>query len=364
MQTMKLLHVVGVRPNFPKLAPVHRAGVAHGATQVIVHTGQHYDERLSSSFFNSLEIPEPQENLAVGSGSQAMQKARILERIEPVLERHRPDWMLLYGDVNASVAAPLAASKLGLQTTHVEAGLHGDHRRMPQDIIRLATDRLVDLLLTRSRGADERLRFNGEPQSAIAFVGNVMVTTLFHTLARLGIRTAGDEPLPDDGSAVVTLHWPSNGDDLPRFTEIMQALARVVQWRPIHPRTRARLEDAKLVTTGVRLMDLLWYDNLLRLVTRVNVVITDSGGRQEEFAALGIPCLTLRPNTERPITITEGTNRTVAHPRDLDAAILTLRRSVRPPRPVGWDGHAGTPIIAVLAERLHAAKSSREAPRA
>jgi UDP-N-acetylglucosamine 2-epimerase (non-hydrolysing) len=352
---MKILHVVGARPNFPKLAPVYRAGIVAGISQVIVHTGQHYDERLSDSFFVSLGIPEPQENLAVGSGSQAVQTARILERIEPVLERHQPDWTLVYGDVNSTVAATLAAAKLGLRTAHVEAGLRSDDRRMPEEINRLVTDRLADLLLTPSRDADARLRAEGEPESEIVFVGNVMVDTLFHTLDRLSLRPSDDGRWADDGSVVVTLHRPSNVDNKAKLSSIVTALEDIATRHrvvfPVHPRTRARLEAAGLRTSAVVLLDPVPYEEMLRLVTRARVVVTDSGGLQEETTALGIPCLTIRENTERPVTVSEGTNRLVPDPRNLAAAVEAVRRPASIPRPEGWDGRAGERIVEVLRQR-------------
>ena len=352
---MKILHIVGARPNFPKLAPVYRAGVAAGVTQVIVHTGQHYDDVMSDSFFATLGIAKPDENLAVGSASHAVQTARIMERVEPVLEFHRPDWMLVYGDVNSTMACAIVAAKLGIRTAHVEAGLRSDDRTMPEEINRLVTDRLADLLLTPSRDADVRLRAEGEPEREIVFVGNVMIDTLFHTLARLGLAPGPDGAWASDGSVVVTLHRPSNVDEPARLASVMSALRTIAASRsvvfPAHPRTRARMAEFGIEAGGVQLTDPVPYETMLRLVTRSHAVITDSGGLQEETTALGIPCLTVRPNTERPVTITEGTNRLVPDPADLVSALAAVVRTRNARRPEGWDGGAGVRIIAALMER-------------
>ena len=353
---MKLLHVVGARPNFPKLAPVHRAGRAIlGVRQVVVHTGQHYDEGLSGAFFRDLGIPEPDINLGVGSGSHAEQTARIMERIAPVLEHERPDWVVVYGDVNSTVAATLVASKLGLRTAHVEAGLRSGDRTMPEEINRLVTDRLADLLLTPSRDADETLRREGEPEHEIVFVGNVMIDTLFHALDaaratgfRSGLGVNGD-------AVIVTLHRPSNVDVPERLAGLVHALEMVAVDRPVifplHPRTEARLAAQGLGFSRVRTMPPVGYLEMLDLVSGAHAVVTDSGGLQEETTALGVPCLTMRENTERPVTITEGTNRLVSDPGLLPHLLRTIARPETPPRPEGWDGLAGERIIQVLLAR-------------
>src|SRR5687768_6571665 len=353
---MKLLHVVGARPNFPKLAPVHRAGRAiDGIQQIVVHTGQHYDEGLSGAFFRDLDIPEPDINLGVGSGSHAEQTARIMERIAPVLERERPDWVIVYGDVNSTVAATLVASKLGLRTAHVEAGLRSGDRTMPEEINRLVTDRLADLLLTPSRDADEMLRREGEPEAEIVFVGNVMIDTLFHALGAAR-RTGFRDGLGINGDAVVvTLHRPSNVDVPLRLSGLVTALESVAEERPvvfpIHPRTQARLAASGLRFSRVRAMPPVGYLEMLDLVAGAYAVITDSGGLQEETTALGVPCLTVRENTERPVTITEGTNQLAPDPAALPRLVRSLSRSATPPRPEGWDGRAGERIIAALGAR-------------
>jgi UDP-N-acetylglucosamine 2-epimerase (non-hydrolysing) len=349
---LKLLHVVGARPNFPKLAPVHRAGQEAGLSQVVVHTGQHYDDALSDRFFRDLGIAPPDVNLSVGSDSHARQTARIMERIEPVLLEQRPDWVLVYGDVNSTLAAAVVASKLGIRVAHVEAGLRSFDRTMPEEINRVVTDRLADLLLTPSRDADAQLRSEGEPESEIVFVGNVMIDSLFYALP--AARATGfREKIGVNGTAViVTLHRPSNVDDSARIVLLANVLSEIALERPVvfpaHPRTRLRLAAAGLKMDRVQMLEPVGYLEMLDLVEHAFAVVTDSGGLQEETTALGVPCLTIRPNTERPITITEGTNRLVPDPADIVGELRHLRRPAVAPRPEGWDGHAGERVISAL----------------
>jgi UDP-N-acetylglucosamine 2-epimerase (non-hydrolysing) len=350
---LKILHVVGARPNFPKLAPVHRAGVARGVEQVIVHTGQHYDEALSSSFFDSLGIPLPTFNLTVGSASHAQQTARIMERLEPVLLEQTPDWVVVYGDVNSTLAAAVVASKLGQRLAHVEAGLRSGDRSMPEEINRLVTDRLASLLLTPSRDADERLRSEGEPDEEIVFVGNVMVDTLLRAVEISGLERPAT--IGADAPVAVTLHRPSNVDDPDRLARIMASLRDVARMRPVvfaaHPRTSARLAASGIATDGIDMLGPVSYEEMLALIMRSAAVITDSGGLQEETTVLGIPCFTLRNNTERPVTITEGTNQLVLDMSTIPGLIAELEASPRKKVPEGWDGQAGPRIIEAL---LHA----------
>jgi UDP-N-acetylglucosamine 2-epimerase (non-hydrolysing) len=349
---VKLLHVVGARPNFPKLAPVHRAGHQSGLSQVVVHTGQHYDDALSDGFFRDLGIAPPDVNLAVGSDTHAVQTARIMERLELVLLEKRPDWVVVYGDVNSTMAAAVVASKLGMRVAHVEAGLRSFDRAMPEEINRIVTDRLAQLLLTPSRDADAQLRAEGEPDNEIEFVGNVMIDSLFYALP--AARATGfRERIGVNGSGVVvTLHRPSNVDDPERIRVLAGVLNEIALERevvfPAHPRTRRRLEDAGLRMDRVRMLEPVGYLEMLDLVEHAFAVITDSGGLQEETTVLGIPCLTVRSNTERPITITEGTNRLVPRPADILTELQTVRRPATAPRPEGWDGHAGERVIAAL----------------
>jgi UDP-N-acetylglucosamine 2-epimerase (non-hydrolysing) len=355
---VKILHVVGARPNFMKLAPCVRA-IAHsgGVVQRIVHTGQHYDEAMSESFFRDLEIPPPDLNLEVGSASHAVQTARIMERFEPVVLEEQPDWVLVYGDVNSTAAAALVCAKLGTRLAHVEAGLRSGDHTMPEEINRLVTDRLADLLLTPSRDGDENLRAEGIGAEKIVFVGNVMIDTLLHALpaaratgfrASLGVR--------EGAYALVTLHRPSNVDDPARLTRIASALGTIAREMPvvfpIHPRTRSRLTSGDRAALGtVQDMDPTPYHATLDLTAGARVVITDSGGLQEETTALGVPCLTLRDNTERPVTITEGTNQLVLDLDLLTGLALDARRNGDTSRPEGWDGLAGERVAEALRTR-------------
>ena len=353
---MRLLHVVGARPNFPKLAPVHRAAAAIGAEQIIVHTGQHYDDQLSGAFFRDLGIPAPEINLLVGSETHAVQTARIMERFEPLLLAHRPDWVLVYGDVNSTMAAALVAAKLGIRLAHVEAGLRSYDRTMPEEINRMVTDRLADLLLTPSRDADETLRAEGEPEEEIIFVGNVMIDSLLYALPAARATRFRHQLGVDGRAVVVTLHRPSNVDDPDRLRALVASLREIAIERPvifpIHPRTRQRIADAHLDLGGVTALQPVTYLQMLDLVFGAHAVITDSGGLQEETTALGIPCLTVRENTERPVTITEGTNRLAPNPLELPALARSCGRAHTPRRPEGWDGHAGERIVDALATRM------------
>ena len=354
---MHVVHIAGARPNFPKLAPVHRAACGAAWRQTIVHTGQHYDVAMSEQFFRELDIPEPDVNLEVGSASHAVQMARIMERLEPVLIERRPDWVLVYGDVNSTAAAALVASKLGIRVAHVEAGLRSYDRTMPEEINRIVTDRLADLLLTPSHDASQTLRAEGEPEEEIEFVGNVMIDTLRHALPaarRSGFRQSLG--LPND-PVVVTLHRPSNVDEPRRLHDVACALRALAETRPVvfpvHPRTRQRLDAASIDVGAVRLLEPIGYLAMLDVVQSAYAVVTDSGGLQEETTALGIPCFTLRPNTERPITITEGTNILVPDPRDLVRHVTALGNGRPTGRiPDGWDGTAATRIVAALARRM------------
>lgn len=355
---MKFLHVVGARPNFMKLAPCHRAlGAIDGSRQIVAHTGQHYDDAMSDSFFRDLEIPPPDINLGVGSASHAVQTARIMERFEPVVLEHRPDWVLVYGDVNSTAAAALVCAKIGVRLAHVEAGLRSGDRSMPEEINRLVTDRLADLLLTPSRDADENLRREGIDEAKIVFVGNVMVDTLFHGLARARQELMREQlGLREGGYALVTIHRPSNVDTPARLSAVSAALGRVARIMPVvfpmHPRTRSRLNEGDLALLGdVRVLEPVPYHSMLDLLGGARVVITDSGGLQEETTALGIPCLTVRENTERPITITEGTNRLAPDPDEFARLAVEARRNGAPRRPEGWDGRAATRIAEALLAR-------------
>ncbi len=355
-----ILSVVGARPNFMKVAPVGRALRGYGnVAHHLVHTGQHYDASMSADFFRELDLPRPLYNLDVGSGSHAQQTALIMQRLEPVYEKTRPAVVLVYGDVNSTLAAALVAVKMGIPVAHVEAGLRSRDRTMPEEINRVLTDRVADVLFAPSRDAVDNLLHEGVEPERIYFVGNVMIDTLV-----AGVEQARARNLPGlygverDGYGVVTLHRPNNVDDPGTLAHLCQALAELGRdlplLFPVHPRTRARLHGAGWnVDGGVRVLEPLSYLDMLGLIRSAALVITDSGGVQEETTYLGIPCLTIRPNTERPITCTEGTNRLVAPtPHAILAAAREARRaSRRPARIEGWDGRAAERVATVLAGR-------------
>jgi UDP-N-acetylglucosamine 2-epimerase (non-hydrolysing) len=351
---MHILHVVGARPNFMKAAPVLRALQSrHDMAQTLVHTGQHYDANMSDVFFQQLGMPEPDVNLAVGSGSHARQTADIMSLFEPVVLERKPDVVLVYGDVNSTVAAALVCSKLRIQVGHVEAGLRSFDRTMPEEINRLLTDQMVDLLFTPSEDGDRNLAREGVAAEKIHRVGNVMIDSLLQLLP-LALQSKLDG-LPDR-YALVTLHRPSNVDDDRILKGILQSLlevnAELKVVFPVHPRTRQRIADFGLDAAQLHLLQPLPYIEFLALQRRAAVVITDSGGIQEETTYLKVPCLTLRQNTERPVTVTLGTNVLVG--QDASRLRAELRKILDgngkdgsiPPL---WDGHAGERIAAILA---------------
>jgi UDP-N-acetylglucosamine 2-epimerase (non-hydrolysing) len=347
-----ILHVVGARPNFVKAAPVLRALRQRSARQTLVHTGQHYDRNMSDVFFTQLEIPEPDFNLEVGSGSHASQTAEIMRRFEPVVLERKPDITLVYGDVNSTVAAALVCSKLLIPVGHVEAGLRSFDRTMPEEINRMVTDRISDLLFTPSEDADINLLREGVPKERIHLVGNVMIDSLIRLLPVA--RNSSKNGFPER-FALVTLHRPSNVDDGETLREILDCLTKVSKDLniifPVHPRTRQRIADFGIKSENVRLLDPMPYLEFLSLQTRAAVVITDSGGIQEETTYLGVPCLTLRQNTERPITVTLGTNILVGD--DRTSLVRELEKILRGEQKKGtapplWDGHTGDRIGDIL----------------
>ena len=315
---LKVLNVVGARPNFMKVAPLVAAMKRRGRefAPLVVHTGQHYDARMSDAFFRDLGLPEPDVHLGVGSGSHAAQTARVMIEFEPVVLEHKPDWVLVVGDVNSTLACALVCSKLGVKVAHVEAGLRSRDRAMPEEINRILTDQISDLLLTPSPDGDANLRGEGIPESRIRFVGNVMIDSLLAQLKNAeNSRIREDLGVAGADYAALTLHRPSNVDDPAAFARILDALENIAQRLPIifpvHPRTRARLDEFGLAarleqTANIRVIEPLGYLDFLRLYSGARLVLTDSGGIQEETTALGIPCLTLRENTERPVTVTLG----------------------------------------------------------
>jgi UDP-N-acetylglucosamine 2-epimerase (non-hydrolysing) len=352
---MHVLHVVGARPNFMKVAPVMRAlNRRNHFRQSLVHTGQHYDANMSDVFFSQLEIPAPDVNLEVGSGSHARQTAEIMSRLEQVLLERQPDIVLVYGDVNSTVAAALVCSKLLIRIGHVEAGLRSFDRSMPEEVNRIVTDRLADVLFTPSEDGDRNLQSEGVEAEKIHRVGNVMIDSLIRLLP--SAIASPKDGLPDQ-YALVTLHRPSNVDDSATLKRIIESLLEVnAQLNiifPVHPRTRQRMAMLGMNFANLHLLEPLPYIEFLALQRRAMVVITDSGGIQEETTYLGVPCLTLRNNTERPVTVDLGTNVLVGQNMDKLRCELTnifegkAKLGTIPPL---WDGHAGERIAEILCE--------------
>jgi UDP-N-acetylglucosamine 2-epimerase (non-hydrolysing) len=349
---MHILHVVGARPNFMKAAPVlHALRKRSAVQQTLVHTGQHYDANMSDVFFSQLEIPLPDVNLGVGSGSHAQQTAEIMSRFEPIVLERKPDVVLVYGDVNSTVAAALVSAKLGIRVGH-EAGLRSFDWSMPEEINRVVTDRLADLLFTHPEDGDINLAHEGVPAKKIFRVGNVMIDSLVRLLP-------GAMQLPRNGFpqryALVTLHRPSNVDDSETLKSILQSLLEINQDLavvfPVHPRTRQRIEEFGFNAGKLHLSGPLPYLEFLALQHDAAVVITDSGGIQEETTYMGVPCLTLRNNTERPVTVTLGTNVIVGQERDklsFELAKIIAGKAKKGTIPPLWDGHAGERIADVL----------------
>lgn len=359
---LRILNIVGARPNLPKIAPLIREMQRHsGIEPILVHTGQHYDETLSDIFFRQMGIPEPHVNLEVGSGSHASQTAEILKRVEPVLIERQPDLVLVVGDVNSTIAVSLAAVKLGIRVAHVEAGLRSFDRTMPEEINRVLTDAIADFLFVTEEDAIGHLLKEGRPRECIYFVGNVMIDSLRHFLPIAQNSRVGEDLGLKNGAdwgrfAVLTLHRPSNVDSTERLSQLLSAVdaiaAQVPVVFPVHPRTQQRLAQTGVTHhSQLRLIPPIGYLDFLCLLSKAALVLTDSGGIQEETTALGVPCLTLRENTERPITISEGTNlligtdpaRVVAAAHDVLAGKGKTGRI-----PPLWDGHAAERIVEIL----------------
>lgn len=363
---LKILLVAGARPNFMKIAPVihaienHNSTCADSARRInwrLVHTGQHYDEKMSGVFFQELGIPAPDDNLDVGSGSHAVQTAHIMLGFEPVCLREKPNWVVVVGDVNSTMACSLVAAKLCIPVAHIEAGLRSFDRDMPEEINRLVTDTLADMLLTPSADSDDNLRREGVPDSKIRRVGNVMIDSLLHQLAQADqANTLERLGLEIGGFVYVTLHRPSNVDHRDSLEVIVNELTELSkQWIivfPIHPRTRARMAEFGMSFDkfpGIRILEPLGYLDSLNLTKHTRFLLTDSGGLQEESTYFRTPCLTLRPNTERPITIELGSNRltTIATLRDDIATLLAGPDRLGTPPPL-WDGRTAERIVTEL----------------
>ncbi len=366
---MRIVNIVGARPNFVKIAPLIRAMARRPAfVPTLVHTGQHYDQAMSEQFFQDLEIRPADFNLDVGSGSHAVQTAQVMHRLDPILEAVRPDLVLVVGDVNSTLAAAITAVKRGIPVAHVEAGLRSFDRAMPEEINRILTDAVADFLFVTEESGRVNLLKEGVDPTKIHFVGNVMIDALESSRSRWEnssiFPTLGVEP--GSAYAVLTLHRPSNVDDpgtLSNFLEALETLARHIPIVfPVHPRVKQQLlrqgygsvlqsDSPEPLRKGIAYVDPLGYLDFVALVSRARLVLTDSGGIQEEATVLGVPCLTLRDTTERPVTVTHGTNRLIGNTpgRILDEALRTLaqppQRRVAPPL---WDGHAAERIVEIL----------------
>ena len=363
---LKILNIVGARPNFMKIAPIVREMKRreNDFTPLIVHTGQHYDAAMSDSFFNDLGIPAPDYHLEVGSHSHTVQTARIMTAFEPVVIAEKPDWVVVVGDVNSTIACALVCAKLNVKVAHVEAGLRSRDRTMPEEINRILTDAISDLLLTPSTDGDENLKNEGVPENKIKFVGNVMIDSVFYNLEKSKQSPIRENLNLTEGEyAVTTLHRPSNVDDKKNFTNLLDALVAVSEKIPIifpvHPRTRNNIEKfgfaEQVEKSNIKLIEPLGYLDFMRLYSGARLVLTDSGGLQEETTALGISCLTLRENTERPITITRGTNILVGVEKEKIKqsafGILENNSNTNKKIPPLWDGRAAERICDALIEQ-------------
>jgi UDP-N-acetylglucosamine 2-epimerase (non-hydrolysing) len=369
---LKIILVAGARPNFMKVAPIISAikkfnnstNLTNPIKYILVHTGQHYDMAMSESFFHELELPKPDINLEVGSASHAVQTANIMIRFEEVCLGEKPDWVIVVGDVNSTMACALVAAKLGIKVAHVEAGLRSFDRTMPEEINRLVTDALSDLLFTPSEDADENLLREGIPAIKIKRVGNIMIETLVANLDQAReCRTWEKFGVVPKNYVFVTLHRPANVDEREVISNIFENLSKLSERIPVvfpmHPRTRKQLETFGLKqelenVKGLRLSDPIRYHDTICLVDNSRFVLTDSGGLQEETTFLGIPCLTLRPNTERPITIKQGTNKlTFLERLEVDFNDLLNGCQSKGKIPKLWDGSTGERIIKILSEQAN-----------
>jgi UDP-N-acetylglucosamine 2-epimerase (non-hydrolysing) len=351
---MRFAIVAGARPNFMKIAPILAAFrlVPGPHSVLLVHTGQHYDQAMSGDFFRDLGIPEPDVNLNVGSGSHAEQTARVMVAFEQFCLQSRPDWVVVVGDINSTLACAITAKKLGIRLAHVEAGLRSRDMTMPEEVNRLCTDSISDILFTTDEFANETLQREGVPEGRVRFVGNTMIDTLFAQIGR-ALKIPLPEGLCARQYAVLTLHRPSNVDHPDVLSGILDAIAsicdRITVVFPVHPRTRRNLNGFN--NPNLMMTEPLSYLDFLGLVARSRMVLTDSGGIQEETTVLGIPCITMRRNTERPVTCQAGTNRLVGSDptRIREAAFAVLGSALAPHRiPAKWDGHAAERIVNTL----------------
>jgi len=362
---MKVINVVGARPNFMKIAPIVREMDKYECLEhILLHTEQHYDDAMSKVFFEDLALPQPDIYLGVGSGSHAVQTAKVMVEFEKVLNERKPDLVVVVGDVNSTLACSLVAAKLGVKIAHVEAGLRSFDRSMPEEINRIVTDALSDLLFTTELSANQNLEREGIQKGKIHFVGNVMIDTLLYCINKAQISSIMNTlNLAVGDFALLTLHRPSNVDVKENFEEIISALEIIQQQIkivfPLHPRTRARLSEFGMAEQFARMTNFvvtepLGYLDFLNLESNCKFVLTDSGGLQEETTVLGIPCLTLRENTERPVTITEGTNTLVGIDPEkiIEESMKILSGEGKSGRiPTFWDGKAAERIVEIIHQR-------------
>jgi UDP-N-acetylglucosamine 2-epimerase (non-hydrolysing) len=351
---VKLAVIAGARPNFMKVAPLWTALSSDALFQLkLIHTGQHYDFAMSGQFFKDLGLPDPDHHLEAGSGSHAQQTAEIMKRLEPVLLSEHPNAVVVVGDVNSTLAGALVAKKLEMEVVHVEAGLRSFDRTMPEEINRVVTDSITDVyLVTEESGRRNLLREGADPER-IHMVGNLMIDSLRHHLAEAMKTGARERLVKEDRFGLITLHRPANVDHTVQLTNILRALEEISQqvplYWPVHPRTRAKLEGLNL-PPNLHLLDPLGYLDFLNLQSQSAVVLTDSGGIQEETTVLGVPCLTIRENTERPVTIECGTNRLAG--TSTESILAAWRESQTQPKASGipplWDGKAGERCLEVL----------------
>ena len=387
MSNLRIASMVGARPNFMKIAPiVHEIQRTAGIEHRLVHSGQHYDQQMSESFFEELHIPKPDVNLEVGSGSHAWQTAEVMKRFEAVVLEWKPDVVIVVGDVNSTLAAALVASKLGVTVAHVEAGLRSFDMSMPEEINRKLTDAISDLLFVTEQSGIQNLRKEGVEQDRIFLVGNVMIDCLVEhrkiaekseILRRLGLQKDGDKA---SAYGLLTLHRPSNVDDPAVLRDILSTIATLAEkmpvFFPVHPRSLERIrqfglgsylaeEKSGAAARGIVPLPPLGYLDFLCLMDHARLILTDSGGIQEESTILGVPCLTLRENTERPVTVEQGTNQIVGRDpkKILAAAALVLgaeRRAMKAPEL--WDGHAAERIVKILLEKLRPGLLNKPVP--